>query len=227
LFIDATTGALDWDPTASTGYFPLPVDAAALSTSGFVVTIHTASGRIGSVVPASATSLPTLARYAAGPGAQTGLLTAPTALAVTSAGTVIILNAGSSQLSAFDLVGLPVKIFGTGSQLSFTLQLPQTTDPSTRRTYLDVSVDGTGQMYVLSYAGPGSDPSQYRVDVYRPDGTPLVTNSTGMNVPHLAVDYWRSIHAANYQPILDSSGTPRKDPAIGVIEPSLSRFDPT
>jgi hypothetical protein len=224
LSVDATTGALSWDSTVSRGWFPLAVDAAALSSTGWVFTIHVDSGRVGHVLPVS-TVVPPQARYLAGPGTQTGLLVTPTAVTVTNPGTAIILQAGLPQLAAFDVHGAPVPIFGTGSQKSYTLKLPQAQAPN-NRTYLDVSVDGSGQLYVLSYTGDGSQVGAYRVDVYLPNGTPLVTGSTGMNVPHLAVDYWRSLHAANYTPILDSSGNPRIDPALNVPEPSLSRFDP-
>jgi hypothetical protein len=80
---------------------------------------------------------------------------------------------------------------------------------------------------VLSYRGDGTQPADYRIDVYTPNGTPLATNSPGTNIPHIAVDYWRSIYAANYTALLDSSTSqPRIDPALGVPEPSLSRFDP-
>ncbi len=41
-------------------------------------------------------------------------------------------------------------------------------------------------LYLLSYAGTGSQPDQYFIDVFNPNGTPLVTNSPGTNVPHLA-----------------------------------------
>ena len=87
---------------------------------------------------------------------------------------------------------------------------------------------GSGQIYVLSHQGNGSSPASYRIDVYTPNGAPLATNSPGTNIPHLAVDYWRSIFAANYTPLSDSStGQPHIDPALGVAEPSLSRLDPT
>jgi hypothetical protein len=49
-----------------------------------------------------------------------------------------------------------------------------------------------------------------------------------VNVPHLAVDYCRSIYGANYAPLTGlGTATPRIDPALGVPESSLSRFDPT
>jgi hypothetical protein len=39
--------------------------------------------------------------------------------------------------------------------------------------------------------------------------------------------HWRSIFAANYSPLTDlGTSNPHIDPALGVAEPSLSRFDP-
>ena len=221
LAIDPTTSALNWDPTISLGYFSLPVSAAALHSSGRVVAVHSDSGRLGQVLPA-ATPLPPLAAYTAGPGTQIGLLSTPSAVAITNPGIVIVLEAGAAQLSAFDLNGHPVRYFGTESAPSPHLVLPDTV------TYLDIAVDGAGQIYLLSYSNDGSQPADYRIDIYTPTGAPLATNSPGTNVPHLAVDYWRSIYAANYSALLDSStGQPRIDPALGVAEPSLSRFDPS
>jgi hypothetical protein len=82
-------------------------------------------------------------------------------------------------------------------------------------------------MYVLYYTGDGSSPSQYHVDVYTASGAVLDTHSPGVNVPHLAIDYWRSIFAANYDPLsVLGTATPRIDPHLGVAEPSISRFDP-
>jgi hypothetical protein len=220
LAIDPTTGALSWDPTTSLGFFPLVVSAAALHSSGRIVAIHTDTGRLGHVLPAN-TPRPPLATYVAGPGTEIGLLSSPTAVAVSNPGIIIVLEAGASQLAAFDLNGNPVRYFGTGSPAAFTLTLP---GPA---TYLDVAVDGSGQIYVLSFRGDGTQPADYRIDVYTPSGSPLATNSPGTNIPHLAVDYWRSIFGANYTALLDSgTGQPRIDPALGVAEPSLSRFDP-
>jgi hypothetical protein len=88
-------------------------------------------------------------------------------------------------------------------------------------------VDGAEQVYLLYFSRNGLAPTDYHVDVYTKTGTPLDTSSPGVNVPHLAVDYWRSIYGANYAPLTDlGTTTPRIDPALGVPEPSLSRFDP-
>ena len=95
-------------------------------------------------------------------------------------------------------------------------------------TYLDVAVDGAEQSYALYFTGTGAAPADYQVDVCTRDGDPLATHSPGVNVPHLAVDYWRSVFAANYAPLTDlGTATPRVSPALGVPEPSVSRFDPS
>ena len=107
---------------SSLGQFTLPVDAAALHSSGRVVAVHTDSGRLAHVLPAT-TPQPPLAAYSAGPGTEIGLLSSPTAVAVTNPGIVIVLEAGASQLAAFDLNGNPVRYFGTATPADFTLGL--------------------------------------------------------------------------------------------------------
>jgi hypothetical protein len=217
--LDSTTGALSWDPSTSYGRFTLPVSAAALHTSGRIVTVHTDSGRLGFLQPVN-TPKAIAASYAAGPGTQVGLLHSPIALAITSPGVVIVLQAGPAELSAFDLNANPVPYFGSSSSPAYTVSLPPA-------TYLDVAVDGSDQIYLLSYGRNGSSAQDYSIDVYSPTGTPLATNSPGVNVARLAVDYWRSIYGANYDPLSDS-GTAKAhiDSALGVAEPSVSRFDP-
>jgi hypothetical protein len=235
--LNQTTGAPTWDPTVSYGTFLLPVSAAALHSSGHVVAIHTDSGRFGWLKPVQTMPHPVLAAYSAGTGTQVGLLNTPIALAVTNAGTVLVLEA-SGQLAAFDLNGNPVPYFGTtvtrraliapgarrrgASQGQYTLPLVSS------GTYLDVAVDGSAQIYVLYYTGDGVAPSDYRVDVYTPAGAVLDTNSPGVNVPHLAIDFWRNIYAGNFDPLAGiASGQPHIDPALGVAEPAMSVFLPT
>jgi hypothetical protein len=237
--LDPTTGAPTWDPTTSYGTFLLPVSAAALHSSGRVVAIHTDSGRFAWLKPVNTPRAP-LAAYSAGPGTQVGLLGSPIAIAVTNPGVVVVLEASGQhgpQLAAFDLNGNPVPYFqppvtrrslvanarrlGAAGQGNYRLPLVSS------GTYLDLAVDGSGQIYVLYHTGAGTAAGDYRVDVYTPTGTTLDTHSPGVNVPHLAIDYWRSIYAANYDPLTDTTtGKPHIDPALGVAEPSLSRFDP-
>ena len=240
--LNGTTGAISWDSGTSYGTFVLPVSAAALHASGRVVAINTDHGRIGWLQPVN-TPRAALASYSAGAntgaGTQIGLLSSPIAIAVTQPGVVLILEAGAAQIAAFDLNGNPVPYFKP------TLTRRRLVSPAPGRvkgaapagqyalplvspgTYLDLSVDGSGQMYALYYTGNGSDPANYHVDVYTPSGAVLDTHSPGVNVPHLAIDYWRSIFAANYNPLsTQGTSTPRIDPKLGVAEPSVSRFDP-
>jgi len=135
---------------------------------------------------------------------------------------VLVLEAAAQQISAFDLNGNPAPYFTAAPDPGYTL--PLVSDG----TYLDMAVDGAEQVYVLYFTGTGAAPADYRVDVYNADGSPLATRSPGVNVPHLAVDYWRSIFAANYAPLAALGTTAAHiSPALGVPEPSLSRFDPT
>jgi len=219
--LDPATGNLSWDPGLSMGMFLLPVSAAALHSSGRVVAVSTEAGRLGWLQPVE-TARPQLAAYTAGPGTQIGLLSSPVALAVTNPGTVLVLEAASQRVSAFDLNGNPAEYFTAAPSPGFTL--PLVSDG----TYLDIAVDGAEQVYVLYFTGTGGAPADYRVDVYNADGSPLATHSPGVNVPHLAVDYWRSIFAANYAPLASLGTTvPHISPVLGVPEPSISRFDPT
>jgi len=218
--LDPATGAISWDPSASLGTFPLAVSAAALHCSGLVVAVNTDAGRLAVLEPAS-TPRPTVASYGAGAGDQPGLLESPTALAVTNPGVVLVLEAGRSEVSAFDLNLDPVRYFGR-DQEHFSVDLVSA------GTYLDLAVDGACQLYALYFTGTGANASDYHIDVYDQAGAPIATHSPGTNVPHLAVDYWRSIYAPNYSPLTkQGTTTTHTDPRLGVPEPSLSRFDPT
>jgi hypothetical protein len=183
--------------------------------------VNTDDGRLGWLQPVT-TLRPQLAAYAAGPGTQVGLLSSPVALAVTNPGTVLVLEAASSQVSAFDLNGNPVPYFTDAPAPGYVLPL------ASQGTYLDIAVDGAEQIYLLYFTSNGAIPGDYHVDVYTNTGAPIDLHSHDINVPHLAVDYWRSIFAANYAALADlGTSTARISPALGVPEPSLSRFDPT
>ncbi len=238
--LDPTTGAPSWDSTVSYGTFVLPVSAAALHSSGRVVAIHTDSGRFGWLQPVN-TARPPLAAYSAGSGSQIGLLGSPIAIAVTNPGTVVVLDVaaanGLPQLAAFDLSGKPVPYFqppvtrralmAAGTRRSASGQGQYTLQLTPGVTYLDLAVDGAGQTYVLYYTSDGSSPGDYHVDVYTLSGAVLNNHIVGVNVPHLAIDYWRSMYAANYDPLIDiATKQPHIAPRLGVAEPSVSRFDP-
>ncbi|MBV9196083.1 MAG: hypothetical protein JO168_18255 [Solirubrobacterales bacterium] len=237
--LNPTTGSISWRPGVSFGYFSLPVSAAALHSSGRVVAVHTDSGRLAWLRPVE-TARPPLAAYTAGPGSQIGLLQSPVSIAVTNPGVVLVLESGAAEVSAFDLNGHPLPYFQASSSTGLlgrprrrhralaANDLQYSMPLVSAGTYLDLAVDGAGQIYALYFTGDGSDPQDYQVDVYSQGGTPLDTSSPGVNVARLAVDYWRSIYGANYSALSDlGTGSPHVSNDLRVIEPSLSRFDPT
>jgi len=218
--LDPHKGAIAWEPATSLGMFTLPVSAAALHSSGQVVAVNTDTARLAVLQPAR-TARATVANYSAGPGGEIGLLDSPIALAITNPGIVLVLEAGSGQMSAFDLNLNPVQHFGRHRD-QFTREL------ASAGTYLDLAVDGASQIYALYFTGNGTSASDYHIDVYSEAGEPIATHSPGTNIPHLAVDYWRSIYAPNYAPLTkQGTNNPHVDPHLGVAEPSLSRFNPT
>jgi hypothetical protein len=221
--LDPKSGDISWDPAVNLGTFALPVSDAALHSSGKVVAINTNSGRLGWIQPAD-TPRPQLATFVAGPGTRVGLLRSPVAVAITNPGTVLVLEAGTAQIAAFDLNGNPARYFKAeeGSERAFRIPLASAGRP------LDMAVDGSDQIYVLYVTGDGDAVPDYRIDVYTKGGELFNKASSSTNVPRLAIDYWRSIFAANYDPLTDlGTATKRIDPRLGVPEPSLSRFDPT
>ncbi|MBV8943020.1 MAG: hypothetical protein JO240_14935 [Solirubrobacterales bacterium] len=237
--LNPSTGSISWRAGVSSGYFSLPVSAAALHSSGRVVAVHTDFGRLAWLTPVE-TARPPLAAYTAGPGSQIGLLQSPVSIAVTNPGVVLVLEAGAAQVSAFDLNGHPLPYFQASSSTSLLGRprkkraalaagdLQYSMPLVSAGTYLDIAVDGAGQIYALYFTGDGSDPQDYQVDVYTQAGVPLDTSSPGVNIARLAVDYWRSIYGANFSALSDlGTSKPHASSGLKVLEPSLSRFDPS
>ena len=79
-------------------------------------------------------------------------------------------------------------------------------------------MDGSSCIYLLYYTDDGSQTADYHIDVYTPNGEPLVTQNSGMNIQKLAVDYWRSIYGVNF--------TSMRAPGGSISVPSISRLDP-
>ena len=96
-----------------------------------------------------------------------------------------------------------------------TTDLHDPPDPAV--TYLAMSTETKGYVYVLSYVGNGSVVSDYRLDVYQPNGSWL-TRTTGLNAARIVVDIWRNVYSLNYE----SFGGPH-----GRTEPSVSLWAPS
>ena len=97
-------------------------------------------------------------------------------------------------------------------------------------TFLDMAVEAQGYMYVLYYLGDGSQPSDYILDVYSPDGSfclrspdPSVTRAPQNVVAgRIAVDIWRNLFGLTYEALRSPWGTPQ--PGIGHWTPTPPLF---
>lgn len=67
-----------------------------------------------------------------------------------------------------------------------------------RATRLDLAVEFTGYLYILSY-NSGTD--RYRLDIYDPGqtGTAPLATTQNINAAKLTVDFWRNVYTLNYE----------------------------
>jgi hypothetical protein len=93
-------------------------------------------------------------------------------------------------------------------------------------TYLDIGVEMQGFLYVLSYTGDGKAVSDYKLDLYDPNGNWLSRTpdkakeptATGVNGGRLVVDMWRRMYTLNFEKFLGPGDR---------TEPSISTWNPT
>jgi hypothetical protein len=97
--------------------------------------------------------------------------------------------------------------------------------PSASVTYLDVAVETKGFIYVLSHVNDGAKPSDYRLDIYQPDGTPLTpdrgSHNGQVNAARMTVNQWRTLFTLNYEQMAGRDGRP--EPTISQWIPSTPR----
>jgi hypothetical protein len=155
-----------------------------------------------------------LANLHGGLGSRPGLFSAPTVATITAEGVILILEAGNNRIHAVDAVGNPVRLFSKQSQAYF-LNFSVTGGPQTQ--YLDIAVEFSGFIYVLSSSG-----SAYRLDIYNVEqsGTNPISTTLGFNAAKLTVDYWRNVYSLNYEVLTINGSLPKS----GVTEPSISEW---
>ena len=137
------------------------------------------------------------------------------ALAIAADGAILVLEQGNNRIQAFDLGGNPVPFFTQQSEPHF-LNLDATEDV----TYLDLAVEFTGYLYVLSMDAN----NVHRLDIYSPNqsGTAPICTTLGVNAANLAVDFWRRAYMLNYEVLqVPGNGIP------AFTEPSVSLWLPT
>jgi hypothetical protein len=201
----------------SWGMIGQQLDAIAVHPSGYVVGID---GNLHKLLVATIPDqgLPDdqapVAVLKMGYGTREGLLHTPRGLAITSDGTILILEHGTRRIQAVDLSGNSVLRFAGGTQSIVQLEA---TELGGTINYLDIAVEPLGYMYVLSYVGTGSSASNYHLDLFDPDGIYL-GRTTGLAAARIVVDMWRTAYTLNYQTILGPGSR---------VEPSISAWIPS
>ena len=164
-----------------------------------------------------------LAEVHAGQGSRPGLLQGPAAAAVSPEGVILVLEGQNNRIQAFDL-GVNAVQFFTKQKSPYFLPLDATDDPDT--IYLDLAVEYTGYLYVLSSnQNPGSPSfNAYRLDIYHPgqSNTTPISTTLNVNAAKLTVDFWRNVYTLNYEVLRLPGGA-----IPAVTEPSVSLWVPS
>lgn len=200
------------------GFFALPSDGLAVHPTGHVISINTANNKMEILHLPGAPVTDKDAFCAAmlsGRGTLPGLLSGPAAVAVSPNGAVLVLDAGNSRVQAFDVYGSVNNLFrdANGNPQNF---FALTSADATR--YLDLAVEAAvGFVFVLYFTNDGSQPSDYVLDIYTKDGA-FLTQTRGVNVARIALDYFRNVYSLNFEAITGPSGR---------LEPSISQWIPS
>lgn len=153
-----------------------------------------------------------LAQAHSGTGIREGLVNGPVAAAISPKGTILILESANQRIQAFDVGANPAPYF-TGGNYHVPLK-----EEAYAVTYLDMAIEYTGYIYVLSYV---QGTYEYRLDIYTPDGD-FLTRTTGVNAARLTVDFWRNVYTLNYELLKLPNGS-----VPSVTEPSTSLWIPS
>ena len=207
---------LDQSSRLSWGQFSQPIDSIAIHPSGFAVAVNTQNHRL-EIVALRDQPLPDaeagFAAVKAGPGRRVGLLDTPIAVGVDlMSKAVLVLEGGDTRrVQAFDCFGNQILHFAGGA----SAVMPLRDTGAATVTYLDMAVESTGFIYVLSSQGDGRVINDYRVDIYDPDGQWL-SQTAGVAAAKLAVDRFRNLFTLNYETLRGPRG----------LEPSISEWVP-
>jgi hypothetical protein len=198
----------------SWGRFPAAMDSLVF-TQGYVAGVTSSASKLyilrlpdAPVPDAQAT----MASLASGEGTRDGLLSLPRAITVALDGRLLVLEEGNRRVQCFDFTGNPVPYFKSANGGAKSPVLPLRNAESTR--FRDLAVEAKGYLFVLG--SNGERPEDYRVDIYEPDGSFLVT-TTGVAAGKIAVDLARSMYTLNWQILRGPNGRP---------EPSVSQWLP-
>ena len=207
--------------TGSWGRFRIPLDRIAVHPQGYVVGISFNNSKMAVLElptdPYQAYADDNHANNAVlklGEGVGDRLIQSPQALAISKTGAILILQGQGQNMSikAFDVHGNPWAYFSNGTAFSFPLA-----NVDAGAQWLDIDIDDTDYIFILSYTGTGQNQSDYHLDVYDKNGTKIVRN-TGIAVSRMAVDKFRTPYTLNQEAI---AGSPIVEPSVSVWLPSL------
>lgn len=210
-------------PGHSFGRFTYPQDDLAVHPAGYAVALSTSTCKlqIARLTALTADASAPAAAILAGRGNRAGLLNNPVTVSCSRDRIVVLQSSDPNNypqgcMCAFDVKGNPVNCFA-GSASSVAGLHPEGT---AQVQLVDLSVEPTGYLYVLKYLLNSSSgqvhASDYRLDIYNPDGTFLV-QVPGIAAARLHVDLWRNMYTLNYE-ILQGSG--RTEPSVAEWIPS-------
>lgn len=218
--LDDTT-PVNVNTAQSWGRFRINVDRIAVYTSGRpprVVGISTRNHKFAVLelpdAPYNDDTYANNAKIMSGPGeSNDSLLLNPIALTISSKGCILILQGGNTKsVKAFDFDGKPWRFFD--GQSSSVLPLPQ---DASNITWLDIAVESTDLLYVLSYVGSGLGASDYRLDIYDCNTSKRIVRNTGIGVARIVVDKFRGLYSLNRETV---AGSPIVEPSVSIWAPS-------
>ena len=111
------------------------------------------------------------------------------------------MEAGNQRIQAFSSGGHPVQAFPSLPTPYWIPLFTEETDPASV-TYVAMSVEIKGYIYVLSIEENGYVSNQFRLDIYTPDGGEHLLRQRDINVGSMTVDLWRNLYTQNYATIL-------------------------
>ncbi|MEF7616656.1 hypothetical protein V4F39_22270 [Aquincola sp. MAHUQ-54] len=209
-------------PTQSWGRFRLPIDRMAVYNKGLrprVVGISKRYHKLAVLVlpnaPSADADVVNNAKVFSGRGeGSDALMLNPSALTIADGGAVLVLQGGAQKsVKAFDFDGKPWRFFSNG-RLSTLPLVPDTAAV----TWLDICIEPTNLLYVLSHTGAGTQVSDYRLDVYDSNTGGHIMRNTGIAAARMTVDKFRGLYTLNYETL---KGSPIVEPTVSVWQPSL------
>ena len=204
------------------GAFNLESTALLLHPTGKLISINEANHKLETLTPAAMAmsdadaKATRLALMHSGQGSRPGLLQQPVAAAISPDGVVLVLEQMNNRIQAFDTGANAVPFFSKQNR-PYWLDLTATASGNT--VYLDLAVEYTGFLYVLSYDN-GSN--IYRLDIYHPDqpGAAPISTTQNVNAAKLTVDFWRNVYTLNYEVLQSPAGN--AEPSVSLWVPSNS-----